>query len=837
MTINTNDQKKIKGVIFLLLMIVLMGAIYTCSSPIPYTEADHEKISFGKHMLLSSLQEIAIDTHSVKIQLRVDQALLPESFRLSESYSIRVDSIIEIIGADAAGVMYGCVELAERIRINQKIPFDLYVCEKPMMKLRGVCILLMKLGTYNYPITPEHFPFFYDKSLWIDYLDFLAAQKYNYITIWNGHPFAYFVKLDRYPEAQDGLDPSVLKLNHEMLKWLIKESAKRNIRLYWEFYNIHTSVYYQKAHRLPDEISTPTKELAAYTSYVIEKFIKAFPEVGLYITAGEALDKSHSVFWVRDVILAAVKRAGKTIPVILRSWYLDLDAAKEIVKEHPSIFIESKYNVEMVADTLIDPMNREWAALTNHFIVNIHMAGNLEPFRWNPPFYIQKCLQSSYRIGTNGFHLYPRKSWRWPSTNEIGCDLFQWQRDEWWFTMWGRYAWNCSRDPVQEKEYWINRFSNKYGSQETAHSLLESFEAVADVLPAIQRLFWAGHDNHTVVTAGLMLKQIERAPGIPFLLMDDVRRIPVFLEDVKNMRDVSEQSPIDFLIEKQKSCHSAIEKMKQAMHHCRKNQRELQRYFVDLQATQWTIDFYLQKLQAAYYYHLPVENSHHNFIRKLKASLDSYKRLTELTDPYYDSISDVPASHPLHLEKTPYHWRDLLPYYEKEYQIFYEDFESSDKKENNLPIHQGLVAIVFGDPHLVRPRKILRIKDLEMNWHTYPPDDGRNWSVLCMGFIRSPISGRVVFTASSEQEVIVTINGHRIIEKPAKDFSASSGIEMTKDQWYPIAIEYNNIDFKGSNLSINWTLPGKRPSKIDDTCLSHSQKDAWRAEHALILGF
>ncbi len=835
------NKRSYSNVLFVAIPFLLSLQV-SCSTKDKLKEYDIEKIEYGRQILLSALNEVGVDTNSVKLKFESTKEELPQEFQIAESYLIQVDSVIKVIGADASGVMYGCIDLAERIVMNQQLPIGLSWREKPMMKLRGVCILMMKLGTYNYPITPDHFPFFYDKELWIDYLNFLAANRYNYITLWNGHPFDYFVKLDKYPEAQSGLDPEVLAQNHHMMKWLIKEGAKRNIRFFWEFYNIHTSVYYQSAHHLPDELSVPTKELTDYASYCIEQFVNEFPEIGLYITAGEALDKSYSVQWVNEVILATVKKTGKKPAIILRSWFLDLDAAKKIVKDHPNIFIESKYNVEMVADTLIDPMNQEWAKLTNNFIVNIHMAGNLEPFRWNPPFYIQQCLQSAYRIGTNGFHLYPRKSWRWPLTNEIGSQQLQWQRDELWYRMWGRYSWNCQRDNTTEQEYWTNFLSAKYGSRLAASHLLESFEEIADVLPAIQRLFWAGHDNHTVVTSGLMVRQIERAPGIPFLALNDVKRIPDFLEDSKSNSHSPRKSPIDFLQEKQKSCERAIEKIKLAIPHATKDQQELNKYLIDLEAVQLTLQFYLEKLQAVYFYHqfnsgAKTKENADQFLSKLKSSLAIYQKLTQLTDGFYDSISDVPAAHPVYLEKTPYHWKDLLPYYEKEYQVYYEALHQLLKREDNRPADKGLVGLVFGDPYLSKPRRTFIAETLEFDWPTNPPDDGRNWSVLLTGFIKSPLSGKVQFMITSEQEVLITINDCKIAKKSAKQMEAAATLEMVQDQWYPIRIEYNNVDFKGGNLIIHWALPGKTRSKIAGDYLSHSENDIGQAKRSIILGF
>jgi len=54
---------------------------------------------------------------------------------------------------------------------------------------------------YEYPYTPETFPWFYDKALWIKYLDMLTENRINSLYLWSGHPFASLVKLKDYPYA------------------------------------------------------------------------------------------------------------------------------------------------------------------------------------------------------------------------------------------------------------------------------------------------------------------------------------------------------------------------------------------------------------------------------------------------------------------------------------------------------------------------------------------------------------------------------------------------------------------------------------------------------------
>jgi len=298
----------------------------------------------------------------VTVSIDPSHEKLGERARKPEGYHVSATKKgARIIGYDAPGAMYGCLELAAQVRDTGRCPDDLELDDAPAMSLRGTCILLMKLGLYDYPVTPAEFPFFYDKGLWTEYLDFLAENRFNYIAFWNGHPFDYFVKLDKYPEAQAGLEPGLLERNHDLLMWLAEEAQKRNIWLLFEFYNIHVSVYFAQAHRLPEHgIGKPTALLADYTQYCIERFVREFPSVGLYICPGEALQMEYTPDWINNVIFEAVKRTGKTPPIMVRSWGIDLEHMKQVVGQYPRLYTERKFNVEMIAGTEIDPENADW---------------------------------------------------------------------------------------------------------------------------------------------------------------------------------------------------------------------------------------------------------------------------------------------------------------------------------------------------------------------------------------------------------------------------------------------------------------------------------------------
>ncbi len=755
------------------------------------------------------------------------------------------DNVLKIRGNGPAGILYGSHEAVKYLRdLNPAEISGFELSDAPSMNLRGVGLLLMKLGTYNYPVTPEEFPFFYDKAQWIEYLDFLEANRYNYIAFWNGHPFSYFVDLPKYPEAQDGMPKGLLEENMKQLQWLIGEAGQRNIRIIFEFYNIHTSVYFQEHHNLPDEIREPTEQLAEYTAYSIEQFCREYPQVGLYITAGEALDLEYTDTWVNDVIMPAIKSSGSKAPVLLRSWFLDLEHAEKITSMHPEIYIERKFNVEMIVGTEIDPENKTWDELTGRSIVNIHMAANLEPFRWTPPVYIQKCMINSNAAGADGLHLYPRKSWRWPYGCDLGDQSLQWERDRLWYEMWGRYAWNPQRPVDEEKEYWTENIALNMDAEatltgEVSELMLEAFELSADALPAIQRLFWAGHDNHTVVTAGLLIAQMENAEGVPFLPLDPVISPRDYFGNSDDLSGSFQEfsgriTPVDVLKEKISELDLALEKIDEAITLNPEASALIQSYRQDIQAMLLTTRFYLEKTQAVKFRNEFLDNSDQTrsrklFLESLENSVEIFRELAELTEGTYESLSDVPAITPVKLEKCPYHWNDLLPLYEKELEIYRELMKEIGGKDFNLPVFDGLAGIWYGDPGLKKPKSRFPTESIDYNWATDgdKPEGGRNWSVHWFGYLEGPTDGEVRFIADADQSVQVRIDGEKII-----DDSAEGVFTMKKGELYPIEVVYDHAGAVAGHINLKWDAAG--PVLIDGKYFKHSKADVFRVDRMLI---
>ena len=446
----------------------------------------------------------------------------------AEGYQIsRNHQKISIIGNDPSGVIYGCVELAERIRQGK----DPIVDESPQMVMRGTCIGLQKTvylpghAVYEYPYTPENFPWFYDKEEWIRYLDMMVENKMNSLYLWNGHPFASLVKLKDYPFALE-VDEETFKKNEEIFSFLTHEADRRGIWVIQMFYNIILSKPFADHYGLKtqDRHRPITPLIADYTRKSIAAFIEKYPNVGLLICLGEAMATiDDDVTWMKETIIPGIKdglkASGRTDipPVVLRSHDTDGPLVlKESLPLYPNIYTMSKYTGESL--TTYEPggpwgeTHRQLAAAAPVHIDNVHILANLEPWRWSSPAFIQKTVQAMHRVHhSKGLHLYPQASyWDWPYTADKlpnGKRLKQLDRDWMWYQAWGRYAWNEQRN--NDKTYWKKELAEYYGIDTIAAGhLLNAYDETGEIAPKLLRRFGITEGNRQTLLLGMTMGQL-----------------------------------------------------------------------------------------------------------------------------------------------------------------------------------------------------------------------------------------------------------------------------------------------------------------------------------------
>ena len=318
-------------------------------------------------------------------------ASTPQSYRLTRLAPNRA----AVVGSDPVGAMYGSFELAERVRFGLDV-------SKPVT---GKPSFLHRQHRFRMPYLPATFPvtkpgeepfWFADEAFWTKYLDTLARDRYNELSIWHRCPFQYLVDLPQYPEAS-AFAPGEFPKYRAMWRMIFRLAKERGIDVYIGNWNIEVPPAFAKAHGVTVKNSR-APIVAAYTRESVAALLRTYPDLtGLGTCPGEAMvgmTNREKEQWIWDAIVGGIVASGrKSVPLQHRSWGLgdDYQALEEIVaKRYPGpLYVDLKYNGEnMYASTQPHFFDPGWLSKANHFTVLWHLRNDciaLYPW-WNPDF-------------------------------------------------------------------------------------------------------------------------------------------------------------------------------------------------------------------------------------------------------------------------------------------------------------------------------------------------------------------------------------------------------------------------------------------------------------------
>ncbi len=486
------------------------------------------RTNFGLQKLQSVINQLKLSTAKHSILLTKQSTGKKEGFVIETK-----NNRTTITGNDESGILYGCLAFADELKKIKKFPVTFSLSDAPEMVLRGSCIGVQKpyylpgRNVYEYPYTPETFPWFYDKKLWIQYLDSMVTNRMNSLYLWNGHPFASLVKLKDYPYAVE-VDEATFKKNEEIYRFLTTEADKRGIWVIQMFYNIIVSKPFAEHHKIKtQERERPIIPLISdYTRKSIAAFVEKYPNVGLMVCLGEAMEGvgKDDIEWFTQTIIPGVKDGLKALnkteepPIVLRAHDTDAPGVmRAALPLYKNLYTEAKFNGEAL--TYARPRGT-WAELHQTLsklgsvqIENIHILANLEPFRYGSPDFIQQSVIGMHEVmGGNGLHLYPQASyWDWPySADSVkGKRLLQIERDWIWYSAWSRYAWKAKRNREEEVVYWSRLLADKFGCSEAdGRKILTAYEESGEIAPKLLRRFGITDGNRQTLTLGMLMTQL-----------------------------------------------------------------------------------------------------------------------------------------------------------------------------------------------------------------------------------------------------------------------------------------------------------------------------------------
>ena len=709
----------IKRAVCMMLLLICSSVLLAQTVNVVASKDASEQELYAAEYLVKKLSALGYkvqdDGYKVVLELSADVSATDEAYQILPIG--KTDTRITANGVK--GIIYGAVEYADQVKHQHRLDVG-SISEEPQMVMRGTCIGLQKTvylpghAVYEYPYTPENFPWFYDKEQWLRYLDMMVECKYNSLYLWNGHPFASLVKLDDYPFALE-VDEETFRKNEEMYSFLTREAGRRGIWVIQMFYNIILSKPFADHYGLKtqDRNRPITPLIADYTRKSIAAFIRKYPNVGLLVCLGEAMATiDDDVEWMTKTIIPGIRdglaasshdsssvatqsqQTANLPPIVLRSH--DTDGPRvlaEALKLYPNIYTMSKYTGESL--TTYEPggpwgeTHRELAAAAPVHIDNVHILANLEPWRWSSPSFIQKAVGAMHSVhNSRGLHLYPQASyWDWPYTADRlpdGQRLKQLDRDWMWYRAWGRYAWNDQRD--DDHSYWIQELAQHYGiAEEAAVHLLRAYDEAGEIAPKLLRRFGITEGNRQTLLLGMTMAQLVNPfkfnvyPGFYESCGPKGEKLIDYVEFEHFDIPHSGELPLDIAQQCVDHGNQAVKAFSAAnvvgsISADTACSAELQRIGNDMRCYQLFAQSFQQKVLAAYHVlrykwtkDLACLDTALPFLER---SLDLWRKLADLTDNTYfyaNSMQTAQRRIPVGGDNGKYKtWREMLSVYEAE---------------------------------------------------------------------------------------------------------------------------------------------------------------------------
>jgi len=492
----------------------------------------------------SSPLRIVIASNAAESQ-RLAQSLGVEPLKSAapQSYSIRHQtkngrSTVVVLGADPAGAMYGGLDVAEAVRLGTSgaiADSD----HAPHIERRGIKFNIpLDVRTPSYSdcsdAAQKNIGEMWSFDFWRAFLDEMARNRFNALTLWNLHPFPSIVKVPEYPDValndvqrtlvpfddtfsgsgSDMLRPSMLTKIETVKKMTIDEKIgfwrnvmqyahDRGIEVYWFTWNIFTFGAEGKYGITSEQNNQKTID---YFRASVRELILTYPLLdGIGITAGEHMQDRKDEFskeqWLWKTYGEGIRDARKMQPdrrirLIHRYHMTGQDQIFEAFKDYPDTFeLSFKYaiahmysipNPPFINSALphIQPEHRTWLTVRDDDIYS---------FRWGNPEYARAFIRNMPgRDKMAGFYMGP-DGYIWgreflSTEPETPRDLVISKR--WYsFMLWGRLSYDPDLPDALFEWTIAKRFP-----EVAADKLMRAWAEASMIFPQITRFFWGDID-------------------------------------------------------------------------------------------------------------------------------------------------------------------------------------------------------------------------------------------------------------------------------------------------------------------------------------------------------
>lgn len=428
---------------------------------------------------------------------------------------------VVVEAAHPRGLLYGCLEVADLVRAGRWADDGLEVTKSPSLAVRGVKFNLPYEPYSNGDPFKENLETCFDPEFWRDYLDELARNRYNCLSLWSLHPFHLMVSSPEFRDANPFTDEEIA--DHErFFHALFGHARDRGIDIYLFTWNIYLPEPVARGLGLPAALANSSEgtetinrwdaararqrapQVSAYYEEMIYRLLVTYPELdGIGTSGSEAMSGtgSEKEQWVVDTYLRGIERSGRRVKFLNRT---NMQSTADIIalakpRIDPSRFyISWKYSIAHCYShprPAFEDLQHAWDGVdleetqllftVRNDDVHTHRWGDVEYVREYVRAIVEKNYVHGFYWGADGYlwardfqHVdHGHKAWRW-----------DFERHRLQFQLWGRLAY----DPDTASEVFERLGRIDHGDD--ASNLYEGLRHASRIIPAVNRLCWRDLD-------------------------------------------------------------------------------------------------------------------------------------------------------------------------------------------------------------------------------------------------------------------------------------------------------------------------------------------------------
>ncbi len=311
---------------------ILMDPALTNSEPIQWATTQLRQTLTAKSIPTKEANPtqtilVALNTNSLATPFKIPNLNQPETIALIPGTHNNIPAIL-ITGIDTRGLVYGILELTDRIRYTEDPTAALHlsspIIETTPNKVRSVARAFLS--------ETEDKPWFYDRAFWTQYLDTLAFARFNRFNLALGFgydfprgvtgdylhfPYPYLVELPNYSQVRvdPPLQPGERRRNLETLQFIAAETARRGLHFQLGIWT-HAYEWTDSPHSDHHILGLTPETHAAYCRDALAALLKACPQISgltLRIHGESGIPEGSYPFW--QTLFEAIPAAGRPIEI------------------------------------------------------------------------------------------------------------------------------------------------------------------------------------------------------------------------------------------------------------------------------------------------------------------------------------------------------------------------------------------------------------------------------------------------------------------------------------------------------------------------------------------